>query len=164
MARKVFFSFHYDPDKWRASQVRQMGVIEGDPLVRDNAWESVRKNDDAAIQRWINNQIDGRSCAVVLVGADTASRKWVRYEIIRAWNEKKGVVGIHVHNLLDENRQTSAKGANPFAGIDLGSTWLSSIAKLYDPAGADSKAVYATIAATIESWVEEAIRIRANYS
>lgn len=29
MARKVFFSFHYQPDNWRVSQVRNIGVIEG---------------------------------------------------------------------------------------------------------------------------------------
>jgi hypothetical protein len=27
--RKVFYSFHYMPDAWRASQVRNMGVVEG---------------------------------------------------------------------------------------------------------------------------------------
>ena len=29
MARKAFFSFHYQPDNWRVSQVRNIGVIEG---------------------------------------------------------------------------------------------------------------------------------------
>lgn len=29
MARRVFTSFHYVPDNWRASQVRNMGKIEG---------------------------------------------------------------------------------------------------------------------------------------
>ncbi len=36
MARKVFFSFHYKPDNGRASQVRNIGAIEGSQAVSDN--------------------------------------------------------------------------------------------------------------------------------
>ena len=43
MARRCFYSFHYDVDAWRASQVRNMGVIEGNAPVSDNDWESVKK-------------------------------------------------------------------------------------------------------------------------
>ena len=28
MKRRVFYSFHYDPDNWRAAQVRNIGSIE----------------------------------------------------------------------------------------------------------------------------------------
>jgi hypothetical protein len=42
MARKVFFSFHYDPDKWRASQVRNMGALEGNVPCSDNDSETGR--------------------------------------------------------------------------------------------------------------------------
>ena|ERR1700730_3800432 len=104
MARHVYFSFHYANDAWRASQVRNMGVVDGNVPVRDNDWE---------IEKWIDDQLDGRSCAVVLVGAKTASRKWVIHEISRAWNLNKGVVGIHIHNLLDEAKNKATKGANP---------------------------------------------------
>ena len=41
MARKVFFSFHYQPDNWRVSQVRNIGVIEGNQPAKDNDWETV---------------------------------------------------------------------------------------------------------------------------
>jgi len=47
MARRVFFSFHYKPDNWRASQVRKMGDIEGDAPVSDNDWETITKGGDA---------------------------------------------------------------------------------------------------------------------
>jgi len=33
MARAVFYSFHYKPDNWRASKVRQMGALEGNQLL-----------------------------------------------------------------------------------------------------------------------------------
>jgi hypothetical protein len=101
MARKVFFSFHYDADKWRASQVRNMGALEGNVPCSDNDWETVKRGGTAAIEKWIAGQLSGRSCAVVLVGAQTARRKWVIHEIKEAWNANKGVVGIRIHNLKD---------------------------------------------------------------
>lgn len=56
MARRVFYSFHYKPDKWRAAQVRHMGVIEGNVPVSDNDWETITRGGDAAIERWIADQ------------------------------------------------------------------------------------------------------------
>ena len=41
MARRCFYSFHYEPDNWRASTVRQIGAIEGNQPARDNDWESI---------------------------------------------------------------------------------------------------------------------------
>ena len=32
VTRRVFFSFHYRPDNWRAGQVRNMGLVEGNAL------------------------------------------------------------------------------------------------------------------------------------
>src|SRR5712692_401175 len=99
MARKVFYSFHYDNDYWRTQQVRNIGFIEGSTPVSANDWEAVKNGGDRAIEKWITNQLVGRSCTVVLVGAETANRKWVRREIIESWNSQKGVVGIRIHNL-----------------------------------------------------------------
>ena len=79
MARKVFYSFHYTPDNWRAAQVRQMGVIEGDAPCSDNDWEKVTKGGDDAIKKWIAGQMSGKSCVVVLIGNDTAGRKWINH-------------------------------------------------------------------------------------
>ena len=94
MARKAFYSFHYIPDNWRASQVRNMGAIEGNIPVSDNDWEEITKGGDKAIQKWIDGQINGKSCAIVLIGTNTAGRKWIKYEIKKSWNDGKGVLGI----------------------------------------------------------------------
>src|SRR5690348_896329 len=114
VARKVVYCFHYKPDCWRVSQVRNMGVVEGSPLLSGNEWEEVEQGGDTAIRAWIDENMKGTSCAVVLVGSKTAGRKWVDYEIESAWNAKKGVLGIYIHNLKDEARQQATKGANPF--------------------------------------------------
>ena len=156
--RRVFYSFHFDNDAWRAAQVRNMGVTEHDEPVSDNAWENVKRGGDAAIQRWIDGQMSSRSCVVVLIGAHTASRKWVDYEIRKAWNDKKGIVGIHIHRLLNQDSQTGAKGANPFANVRLqnGRT-LDQYVAAHDPPYVNSRDVYAYIRNNLEAWGENAL-------
>jgi len=165
MARKIFSSFHYKPDNWRAATVRSIGAIEGNKLASDNDWESVTSGGDPAIEKWIAEQMKGTSCVVVLVGANTAGRKWINYEIKKGWSDGKGLLGIHIHNLLDRDKKQSAKGNNPFIGFTLGDDKkdLSSIVKTYDPRYSTSTDVYNCIRDNIVEWIEEAIRIRNNH-
>jgi len=164
MARRVFYSFHYKPDNWRAAQVRNMGVIEGNVPVSDNDWETITRGGDEKIKKWIAEQMAGKSCVIVLIGANTAGRKWINHEIVKGWNDGKGVVGVYIHNLKDKEGYQSSKGSNPFASIRYGNTgtMLSSIVKAYDPPYSTSTSVYDYIKNNLADWVEEAIDIRKN--
>ena len=161
--RQVFYSFHYKPDNWRASMVRNIGVVEGNRPATDNDWEEAAKEGNHAIKAWIDGQMKDKSCAIVLVGTHTANRKWIRYEILKAWENKMGIVGIHIHGLEDQKKHTSLKGINPFGEIidDELYITMSSIVKCYDPQGANSQEKYAWIAKYLSEMVEEAIIIRA---
>lgn len=161
--RNAFYSFHYKPDSHRAARVRSIGALTGNQPAGDNDWEKITKGGDAAIRTWIDNQMKGRSCAIVLVGAHTAGRKWIKYEIKKAWDDGKGVLGVHVHNLEALNGNTVSKGSNPFDDFTIGSTKLSSIVKCYEPPYISSKYVYGHIAENIEAWIETAITIRKKY-
>lgn len=86
MAKRVFYSFHYIPDCSRVAQVRNVGVIEDNPPARDNDWEQIQTSGDTAVKNWIDGQLNGRSCTVVMVGAATAGRKWIDYEIKSSWD------------------------------------------------------------------------------
>lgn len=162
MTRNVFYSFHYKPDNARASQVRNMGVVEGNPPAKDNDWETITKGGDKEIQKWIDGQFKGKSCAIVLIGKETADRKWIDYEIEKAWNDSKGLLGIYIHNLKDLNGDQSSKGKNPFEGFTVGTDKkkLSTLVKAYDPPYTDSKQVYNYIKDNIEQWIEDAIAAR----
>ena len=160
MARRAFYSFHYEPDNWRTAQVRNMGVIEGNRPATDNGWESVKRGGAAAIKRWIADQMHGRSCTVVLVGANTADRKWINHEIVESWNQGMGVVGIRIHGLQDKDGLTAMKGRNPFDFIEYGQGRLSDVVKCYDPAGYGSRGKYDWISKHLANAVEEAIRLR----
>jgi len=161
MKRRVFYSFHYVPDSWRASQVRNIGVVEGNAPASDNDWETVKRGGKAAIERWIDNQLDGRSCTVVLIGKETANREWINYEIIESWKAKKGVLGIYVHNLKDSSGKQSAKGKNPFDYLKLPDGMkLSKFVQTYDPPYSSSTDVYGYISENLSKWIESAIKSR----
>lgn len=163
MARKAFYSFHYKADSWRASTVRNIGVIEGNRPCSDNDWESITKGGDAAVQRWIDSQLSGKSVAIVLIGANTAGRKWITYEIKRAWQDSKGVMGIHVHKLEDQYGLQSLRGKNPFSHLTVDGKSMSSIVEAYDPPFSLSKHVYGHIEDNLADWIETAIQIRKCY-
>ena len=163
--RQVFYSFHYVPDNWRVSQVRNIGQIEDNKPASANKWEEVKKNGNKAIQDWIDGNLRYRSCTIVLVGENTAKRKWIDYEIKKSWIDSKGVVGIHIHNLKNIQGEQANKGANPFEHftLDNGKKKLSSVVKCYNPPYLTSTKVYNYIKKNLEDWVEEAIKIRNEY-
>ena len=159
MAHRSFFSFHFSYDHWRAGQVRNMGVVEGNTPISSNDWEAVKKQGDGAITRWISDNMKNRGSVIVLVGEQTASRPWVDYEIRKGWDDGKNVVGIRIHGLENSKGNTGTRGGNPFAKIKLtNGQMLSAYVVLHDPSGSNSKAVYATIKNNIEGWVDGAAK------
>lgn len=162
MARQIFYSFHFDNDVMRVQQVRNIGALEDNKPVSANEWEEVKKKGDSAIEKWIDDNMSYRSCVVVLVGEKTAERKWVKKEIEKAWNNKKGVVGIYIHNLKDPKTGKCNKGKNPFENFTLknGKEKLSDYVKCYNPDGDDA---YGWITKHLENAIEEAIKIRNDY-
>ena len=165
MARRVFYSFHYKPDNWRASQVRNMGVVDGNKPATDNDWESITDGGDPAIEKWIAEQMNGRSCTVVLTGTGTADRKWINHEIVKTWNDGKGALGVYIHNMKNSQGNQASKGSNPFSHITMGDTdkKMSSVVKAYDPPYTDSQNVYSHIKDNLADWLETAIDIREDY-
>ena len=61
-----------------------------------------------------------RTCAFVMVGSDTANRKWINHEIVKSWHDNMGVVGIYINGLKNLNGDTSSKGESPFDCIGYG--------------------------------------------
>lgn len=153
MATSSFTSFHYERDHWRIQQVLKMGAIEGQPIMSPQKWEEVKKDGVKAIEKWIADQMKGKSAVVILVGKETASRDWVDYEIRKAWNDKKPLVGIRIHGLKDQDGLTDTQGANPFANITIGGVTLSSRVSLHAPTGTNSQAIYQNIDANLATWV-----------
>ena len=156
--RQVFFSFEYNKDVWRASQIRKMNVVSKSSTFSDNDWETVKSKSEASIKKWINEQMAMRSCIVVLIGKTTSTRKWVKYEIEKAYELKKGIVGIYIHGLKNENGDQTEKGSNPFYNVFTNNgERLSKYVTCYDPPYKSSKLVYDDISNNIDDLIENAI-------
>lgn len=160
MARKVFYSLHYMRDAWRAAQVRNCNVIADEDeygVIDSVAWQTLERQGDAAIERWIKDQLKYTSVTVVLIGAQTAERDWVDHEIRQSWERGNALVGVRIHAMKNQDRETDPPGANPFAVVKLADgTPLSSICKVHDwvaDAGREN----------MGAWVEEAHKTREAY-
>lgn len=116
MARKVFFSFHYERDVRRIVQVRNSWVVrakgEAQPFYDAAEFEEAKKR-VGGIEQWIEEQLNGTSVTVVLFGAETYDREWVRYEIKRSYELKKGLLAIDIHKIKDPQLGADAQGRNP---------------------------------------------------
>ncbi len=118
MARKVFFSFHYEHDVWRVANVRNSDQFkaagESTAFIDGVAWEAVKKGGSQAIKNWINKQLEGTSVTIVLIGSETNGRDYVHYEIEQSIKKGNGLLGVYVHNMKDSQGKTVMKGTNPF--------------------------------------------------
>ena len=162
--RQVFFSFHYDRDVWRAAMVRNMGKVDNSSTFSDNAWEGVRYQTDKKIKEWIDAQIAMRSCLVVLVGYETSQRKWVKYEIEKAMELRKGIVGIRINKLKNGRGEQDPNGGNPFYNVLTSDGHrLSNYVTLYESSHSSSSYVYDDINDNIESLIEDAISNKWKY-
>lgn len=161
MARKIFFSFHYERDAWRAGQVRNSNVVSSEDqygFVDAADWESIKNQGDAAIERWIEDQLKNTSVTAVLIGAETADREWVQYEIEKSWNRGNGIVGVWIHNIKDQDKKTDTAGRNPLDDFKLpDGTVLSSVCKTYDWVNDDGRTY-------LGKWADAAASIRAKYA
>src|SRR5689334_8754266 len=123
MARRVFFSFHYGRDLWRVNVVRNSGAIEGVSAAGfHNAalWEEATKSGDEAVKRLIDIGLEGTSVTVVLIGAQTANRTYVNYEIEQSVARGNGILGIRIANIKDQNGNIDEAGPVPAVLVDLG--------------------------------------------
>ena len=162
MVRKVFFSFHY-ADVWRVMQIRNCWVVRGEKeatgFVDKADFEKVERQGKKAIKTWIDGQLTGTSTTIVLIGAETASRPYVRYEILQSYNRGNGIFGIQIHNMKDENGRVQwFGGSDPFDAVEVeggifGTTSLSNklAIPIYDWVTDDGRK-------NIASWINKAPR------
>lgn len=138
MVRTVFFSFHFKRDAWRAGQVRNSWLTQPDResagFIQGSEWEDLERQGDAAIRRWIDDQLKGTSVTAVLIGKETSERRWVNYEIKESVKKGNGLVGIYIDNIKDKNGLQDTRGINPLTQHRFSDTGrrFSDVYKTYD--------------------------------
>lgn len=156
MAKTVFYSFHYTRDVHRVQLVKNINALEGQPVLNSQDWEKVRRGGSAGIQKWIDEQMAYKRAVVVLIGKETASRPWVKYEIEKAWADKKPLVGVRIHGLSSMGSADTI-GGDPFAKAGISGV------PIFDPTAknwqnqTDTQATYKNLANSIENWVSQGV-------
>lgn len=118
MARRTFFSFHYKPDVFRANVVKNSWLLKANRdaagFFDSSAFETAQRTNPDALKRFLDNQLSGSSVTCVLSGAETAHRRWVRYELVRSFCEGKGLLCVRIHTIADaKTQQATVEGPNP---------------------------------------------------
>jgi len=124
MAKRVFFSFHYqDVIDFRANVVRNHGkfklTLQDAGFFDASMWEKAKKESDLALKRLINNGFKNTSNTCVLIGSGTYLRPWVRYELLKSVKKGNHIFGVHINSIKCKNGRIKDKGKNPldYVGI-----------------------------------------------
>jgi len=118
MARKVFFSFHYDNVKdFRVNVIRNSNVFKKfeTQFVDGSLWEEAKAKSNKALKDLIDNVgLHNTSVTVLLIGKETNKRPWVRYEIVKSFVRGNGILGIYLNRIRNaKTKKIEAKGENP---------------------------------------------------
>ena len=117
MARRVFFTFHYQRDIWRVNVVRNHWLTKANARSAGywdhSLWEETKKKGDEAIRKMINDGLVGSSVTTILIGLKTAGRKWIDYEIKQSVERGNGIIGVYIHQIANKVGTTDKKGHNP---------------------------------------------------
>lgn len=116
MARRVFFSFHYQRDIFRVNQIRSIPNITGTAAAgfQDaSLWEESKKKGRAVIEKMIDDALYNTTVTLVCIGNQTANRQYVNYEIEQSIARGNGIVGIQIAHLIGHDKQADAQGATP---------------------------------------------------
>lgn len=118
MAKRVFFSFHYqDIIDFRANVVRNHWRLkpnrESAGYFDASIWEKAKKEGDFALKRLINGAVKNTSNTCVLIGTETFKRKWVSYEIMQSLKSGNHIFAVHVNGIKGKDGKTKPNGNNP---------------------------------------------------
>lgn len=121
MARKTFFSFHYQQDVWRAWNVRNSWVVtpnrESVGFFDRSVFEASKKESDDALKTFLRDGLKNTSVTCILAGQYTASRRWVRYEIVRSVLKGNGMLTVDIHGVKNDAQVLGVKGVDPLSEV-----------------------------------------------
>jgi len=84
-------------------------------------WESRKLEGPESLKQLIRDGVNNTSAICVLVGSDTWSRRWVRYEVARAIIDGRGLLAVHLNSINHHQTRTPhARGLNPLAHMAVG--------------------------------------------
>jgi hypothetical protein len=114
---RIFFSFHYTFDHHRARQV--MDALLAHPgtsatgFIDDDTIDEMCAVGLSSVYDWIEAEVEQADVVVVLIGAATAGRHFVEYELAQAQKRRRPLLGVRIHALPDADGRTAEPGPSP---------------------------------------------------
>jgi hypothetical protein len=87
-------------------------------FVDGSIWENSKTKGDAALKKLIEEGLNSTSVTAILIGENTANRRWVNYEIIKSFDKGNGIIGIHINRIKGTTGLTP-RGLNPLDRLGL---------------------------------------------
>jgi len=121
MARNVYFAFdHEDVKSFRANVVRNSWVMSKYKFKDSSIWEESKEKSVTKLKDLIDGSLVGTSVTCVLTGSNTYNRRFVRYEIVKSFAMKKGLLSVGINWIKDKYGNTKLwPGNNPFEYLKL---------------------------------------------
>ena len=88
-----------------------MGFFDG------SVFEASKKEGDDALKAFLREGLNNTSVTCVLTGQFTASRRWVRYEIVRSVLKGNGLLTVDIHGVKNNAQMNGVRGADPLAEV-----------------------------------------------
>jgi hypothetical protein len=109
--------------------VRNSGAVEGVSAAGfhdASLWEETKRKGNYAVRKLVDIGLEATSVTVVLIGAETANRKYVSYEVEQSVARGKGILGIRINNIKNQDGRIDPPGPVPAALTSFGAaiyTW-----------------------------------------
>jgi len=116
MPRYTFFSFCYEDVKnFKVNVVRNSWLLNNsaDSFIDGSIWEKEKSKGPSVIKNLIETGLKKTSVTTVLIGDETADRRWVKYEIVKSFEKGNGILGIHINRIRGKDQTISSRGLNP---------------------------------------------------
>lgn len=121
MSKRVFISYEHDGDKDFINGIR--GMLANDNIDVDFYDESVKQPIDSVNANYIKSKlrdmINRASTLLVIVGKDTHSSEWVKWEIRTADNLNKDIIFMRRKGDYNSSMSSSVLGNKPIYNWDL---------------------------------------------
>ena len=115
--RKIFPSYHWESDVFYVNQIVNLPVVVGKEemgFIKGVPNEEAKKS-DAAIMRWIEENMRQCSCLVLFIGEQTYRSYWVMRELQLALQLRKAMLSIYLTGMRGPHGKIQERdGIDPF--------------------------------------------------
>jgi hypothetical protein len=116
MPRYTFFSFCYEDVKnFKVNVVRNSWLLNhsSETFIDGSIWEKEKSKGATVIKNLIETGLKKTSVTAILIGDETANRRWVKYEIVKSFEKGNGMFAININRIRGKDQTISARGLNP---------------------------------------------------